>query len=69
MKIDARPQSVVRIKPEVYDELVRLADLTRKPIGVIASAAIECGLAHSSVTPVQQHNISFDGEVLRKGSE
>lgn len=62
MKIDNRPPSVVRISPELYAELARLAEMTRRPISEIASMAIRCGLSHSTVTPVQLYNIEFFGE-------
>lgn len=60
MKPDTRPPAAVRIKPEQYEEIARIATLTRKSISEVAATLITYGLKHSSIKPIHLYDLVFD---------
>lgn len=53
------PNTVVRLAPEIYDELSALCKQTRRPIGEIANEALEFALNHSRIVEVKAYDVRF----------
>ena len=49
----------VRVDNDVYDDLVRLSEMTRKPISEIASTALRYAFENSTLTETKVYNLSF----------
>lgn len=52
-------QGVIRISPDVYEELQRLVQMTRRPIGEIATQALEYALSNSRMVEVKAYDVAF----------
>lgn len=53
------PNTIIRVAPEIYDELQELVRQTRRPIGAIASEALEYALNHARLVEVTAYDVRF----------
>lgn len=60
------PSTVIRIAPEIYDELQELQRATRRPLGAIASEALEFALNNYTLVEVKAYDVRFGKEERRK---
>lgn len=61
-----KSNTIIRIQPDVYEELTHLVKLTRRPISEIATEALRYALDNSHMVEVQAYDVVF-GEC--KGKE
>lgn len=61
-----KSNTIIRIQPDVYEELTHLVKLTRWPISEIATEALRYALDNSHMVEVQAYDVVF-GEC--KGKE
>lgn len=52
-------QSIIRIDPDVYEELQRLVRMTRRPISEIATQALRFALDNSRMVEVKAYDVAF----------
>lgn len=63
-----KTNTIIRIQPDVYEELNHLVKLTRRPISEIATVALRYALDNSHMVEVQAYDVVF-GECRRKETE
>lgn len=62
------PNTIIRVAPEIYDELQELVRQTHRPIGAIASEALEYALNHARLVEVTAYDVRF-GEGKKEKKE
>ena len=60
------PNTIIRVAPEIFDELRELQKKTRRPIGEIASEALSYALDHSSLVEVKAYDVRFGDKERRR---
>ena len=60
------PNTIIRVAPEIYDELQDLCKQTHRPIGAIASEALEFALNNCTLVEVKAYDVRFGKEERRK---
>ena len=63
-----RANTIIRVQPDVYEELTHLVQMTRRPIGEITSEALRYALDNSHMVQVKSYDVVF-GECRRKETE
>ena len=63
-----KTNTVIRIQPDVYEELNHLVKLTRRPISEIATEALRYALDNSHMVQVKAYDVYF-GDVRGKVGE
>ena len=63
-----RANTIIRLQPDVYEELTHLVQMTRRPIGEITSEALRYALDNSHMVQVKAYDVVF-GECRRKETE
>ena len=63
-----RTNTIIRVQPDVYEELTHLVQMTRRPIGEITSEALRYALDNSHMDQVKAYDVVF-GECRRKETE
>lgn len=63
-----KSNTIIRIQPDVYEELTHLVKLTRRPISEIATEALRYALDNSHMVEVQAYDVVF-GECKGKVHE
>lgn len=63
-----KSNTIIRIQPDVYEELTHLVKLTRRPISEIATEALRYALDNSHMVQVKAYDVVF-GECRRKETE
>ena len=63
-----RANTIIRVQPDVYEELTHLVKMTRRPIGEITSEALRYALDNSHMVQVKAYDVVF-GECRRKDTE
>ena len=58
----SEPKAVVRLRPETYDRLEAMAELTKRPIGSIANEAVNYALDNSHLVVTKSYSIHFGKE-------
>lgn len=51
--------SIIRIEPDLFDELNRLSNITRTPVKEIASRALRFALEHVVTKPIECYDVEF----------
>ena len=54
-----RANTIIRIQPEVYEELTHLVKLTRRPISEIATEALRYALNNSHMVEAKVYDVVF----------
>ena len=62
------PNTIIQVAPDVYDELHRLTQMTRRPIGEITTEALRYALENSRMVEVVAYDVAF-GECKGKGKK
>lgn len=60
------PNTIIRVAPEIYDELQDLCKQTHRPIGAIASEALEFALNNYTLVEVKAYDVRFGDKERRK---
>lgn len=63
-----KTNTVIRIQPDVYEELTHLVKLTRRPISEIATEALRYALNNSHMVEAKVYDVYF-GDVRGKVGE
>ena len=63
-----KSNTIIRIQPDVYEELTHLVKLTRRPISEIATEALRYALDNSHMVQVKAYDVVF-GECRKKETE
>ena len=63
-----RANTIIRIQPDVYEELTHLVKMTRRPISEIATEALRYALDNSHMVQVKAYDVVF-GDVRGKVGE
>ena len=63
-----RANTIIRVQPDVYEELTHLVKMTRRPIGEITSEALRYALDNSHMVEAKVYDVYF-GECRRKETE
>ena len=63
-----RTNTIIRVQPDVYEELTHLVKMTRRPIGEITSEALRYALDNSHMVQVNAYDVYF-GDVRGKVGE
>ena len=63
-----KTNTIIRIQPDVYEELNHLVKLTRRPISEIATEALRYALDNSHMVEVQAYDVYF-GDVRGEAGE
>lgn len=54
-----RANTIIRVAPDVYEELVHLTQMTRRPIGEIATQALRYAIDNSRMVKVKAYDVAF----------
>jgi hypothetical protein len=60
--------TIIRVSPDVFEELRRLTELTRRPIGEITSEALRFALGKTRMIEVKAYDVAF-GEEKKEGTK
>lgn len=63
-----KSNTIIRIQPDVYEELTHLVKLTRRPISEIATEALRYALNNSHMVEAKVYDVYF-GDVRGKVGE
>lgn len=63
-----KSNTIIRIQPDVYEELTHLVKLTRRPISEIATEALRYALNNSHMVDAKVYDVYF-GDVRGKVGE
>lgn len=63
-----KSNTIIRIQPDVYEELTHLVKLTRRPINEIATEALRYALDNSHMVEAKVYDVYF-GDVKGKVGE
>lgn len=63
-----KTNTIIRIQPDVYEELTHLVKLTRRPISEIATEALRYALNNSHMVEAKVYDVYF-GDVRGKVGE
>ena len=63
-----KSNTIIRIQPDVYEELTHLVKLTRRPISEIATEALRYALDNSHLVEAKVYDVYF-GDVRGKVGE
>lgn len=58
----AKHTTIIRIRPEIYESLLQLSDLSRRPVSAIASDAIAFALKHKRLSRADCYDVTFTTE-------
>ena len=64
-----KSNTIIRIQPDVYEELTHLVKLTRRPISEIATDALRYAIEHSHMVEAKVYDVYFgdiNGKVGKK---
>lgn len=56
----SRYNTIIRVKPEIYESLLQLSELSRRPVSAIASDAMEFALRHKKLTKADCYDVTFE---------
>ena len=56
----AKHTTIIRIRPEIYESLLQLSELSRRPVSAIASDAVEFALRHKKLTKADCYDVTFE---------
>ena len=62
------PNTIIRVSPDVFEELRRLTEMTRRPIGEITSEALRFALGNTRMIEVKAYEVAF-GEEKKEGAK
>ena len=54
-----RANTIIRVQPDVYEELTHLVKMTRRPIGEITSEALRYARDNSHMVQLQTYDVVF----------
>ena len=63
-----KSNTIIRIQPDVYEELEYIRKMTRRPVSEIATEALRYALDNSHMVQVKAYDVVF-GECRRKETE
>lgn len=63
-----RANTIIRVRPDVYEELTHLVKMTRRPISEIATEALRYALDNSHMVEAKVYDVYF-GDVRGKVGE
>ena len=59
MSKQSYPNTIIRVSPEVFEELKDLQMMTRRPIGEIASEALKYAMENICLVEVKTYDVTF----------
>lgn len=54
-----KTNTIVRVQPDVYEELAYIRKMTRRPISEIATEALRYAIEHSHLVEAQAYDVVF----------
>lgn len=63
-----KTNTIIRIQPDVYEELTHIQQMTRRPISEIATEALRYALDNSHMVEAKVYDVYF-GDVRGKAGE